>query len=145
VVDTVVVTAILGNRRVAYISSEVYCSRGAPFSISGVAHVCLGWQTWDPAQRSEPSPGYGIPLSVVKMVEPHISKIERCGAPQGIYWLLHLDCRADVGHPPLHSFTTPLWSARSPLADFSAFLRGHRSRPVSYWELPVWFRPSRAC
>ncbi len=34
------------------------------------------------------------------MVEPHISKIARCRAPQGIYFRFHLDCRADVGHPP---------------------------------------------
>jgi hypothetical protein len=59
------------------------CSQGAPFSISGWPMFALELETWDPAQRSEPSSGYGISLSVVKMVGPHISKIASCGAPQG--------------------------------------------------------------
>jgi hypothetical protein len=89
-----------------------------------------GWQTWGPTQRSEPSPGYGIPLSVVKMVEPHISKIARCGAPQGIYLLLHLDCRAGVGHPPAGSAIS--WQGNRYTASRTRdWLRGESKRSLS--------------
>jgi hypothetical protein len=114
------------HRPVAHISSEVYCSRGAPFSISGVAHVCLGLANVGPRSTKRTF------LRIWHFIEcseagraPHLENREMRGTPRDVL-ATQLDCRADVGHPArfrVRFVRTQLREPRTPLSPADASYR----------------------